>query len=208
MKSARILQAVILMVIVASAASCRSSRNTGSDFPSSRFPRQQPYPEYPGYPQYPQYPEYPQTPRYPEYPAKDYPVYNDPNPKNLPPGQAKKIYGGKSAKPYAPGQRKKYGNSGYERKDGNYRRYPDYVYKGRVYPLIIRRTRDMAIYRDRNGRLYYQHPDGVIYWKGYDDRYYLDERYISYARYTQKEYNDWRYKGDKIGRVRDIFGKK
>ncbi|HVI44555.1 MAG TPA: hypothetical protein VM802_06785 [Chitinophaga sp.] len=37
-----------------------------------------------------------------------YPVYEGGNPHGLPPGQAKKIYGTKSAKPFAPGQQKKY----------------------------------------------------------------------------------------------------
>ncbi|MBO9731819.1 MAG: hypothetical protein J7623_24470 [Chitinophaga sp.] len=32
------------------------------------------------------------------------------NPHGLPPGQQKKIYGTKSAKPFAPGQQKKYNN--------------------------------------------------------------------------------------------------
>ncbi len=34
-------------------------------------------------------------------------VYHDASGKRIPPGQAKKIYGTKSAKPFAPGQRKK-----------------------------------------------------------------------------------------------------
>ncbi|WP_158618047.1 hypothetical protein [Chitinophaga lutea] len=35
-------------------------------------------------------------------------VYHDASGKRIPPGQAKKIYGTKSAKPFAPGQRKKH----------------------------------------------------------------------------------------------------
>ncbi|AWO01262.1 hypothetical protein DLD77_05940 [Chitinophaga alhagiae] len=34
-------------------------------------------------------------------------VYHDASGKRVPPGQAKKMYGTKSAKPFAPGQRKK-----------------------------------------------------------------------------------------------------
>lgn len=34
-------------------------------------------------------------------------VYHDANGNRIPPGQAKKIYGTKSAKPFAPGQQKK-----------------------------------------------------------------------------------------------------
>jgi hypothetical protein len=35
-------------------------------------------------------------------------VYHDSNGNRIPPGQAKKIYGTKSAKPFAPGQQKKH----------------------------------------------------------------------------------------------------
>lgn len=35
-------------------------------------------------------------------------VYHEASGKRIPPGQAKKIYGTKSAKPFAPGQRKKH----------------------------------------------------------------------------------------------------
>lgn len=39
--------------------------------------------------------------------------------RNLPPGQAKKLYGAKSAREYAPGQQKKY--RGYDNYEGGYR---------------------------------------------------------------------------------------
>jgi len=203
MISSRILQAVILVAMVSSTVygqptKGKKQKRYSANNPSSTDPR---------YPDYPQYP----NDRNPQYPRNDYPVYNDPNPDNLPPGQAKKRYGGKSAKPYAPGQRKKQGygrNEGYSRNgnDGRYERYPNNnVNTSRSFPLIIRKTRDMVIERDRNGRLFYRHPEGVVYWKGQDERYYLDERYLSYARYTDKEYKDWTYKGDNRAKVRDII---
>ena len=76
--------------------SCGSSRNTTS----KRYP-------YPGSP-YP-YPDgrYPQGYPYPgSYPGERYPDYGKTN--RYPPGHAKKVYRQKSAKVYAPGQRKKY----------------------------------------------------------------------------------------------------
>ena len=42
------------------------------------------------------------------------------NTRNMPPGQAKKIYGSKSAKAYAPGQRKKAGRDYVENRDKHY----------------------------------------------------------------------------------------
>jgi len=148
MKMIRILQAVSLFAILIIAVSCRSSRPSGRTYPRS-------YP----------------SERYPNYP-----VYRgDPNPGNLPPGQAKKVYGGRSAKVYAPGQRKKYG----------YHRYP----------LIVIRTPDIIIGRYNDGRSYYKNRDGLMYWQGYDDRFYLDEKYLRDMDYDQGEYNDWKYRG-------------
>jgi len=160
MKMIKILQTVSLVAILIIAVSCRSSRPTGRTYPRGYPTDPDPRRDYPG-----------------EYPRRDYPVYrgSDPNPQNLPPGQAKKIYGGKSAKVYAPGQRKKYA----------YRRYP----------LIVRRTPDIVIRRHNDGRYYYKNPDGLMYWRGYDDRFYLDEKYVRNMEYDQGEYNDWKYKG-------------
>lgn len=114
--------------------------------------------------------------QYPRSYPPDYPVYRDPYPSGLPPGQAKKVYGSRSARPYAPGQRKKY---------GSYRRYP----------LIIIRTPDIIIGRYNDGRYYYRNPEGYMYWKGYDDRFYLDEKHLNNNGYNNDEYNDWKYKG-------------
>lgn len=150
MKMMKILQAVFLFSILIIAVSCRSSRPVYE----SRYPSRQ-------------------YPTYPPPPPPNYPVYSD----RMPPGQAKKIYGGRSARPYAPGQRKKYGYS--------YRRYP----------LIIIRTPDIIISRYNDGRYFYRNPDGYIYWRGYDDRYYLDEKHLDNNGYDDNEYNDWKYKG-------------
>jgi len=151
MKMIKILQTVSLFSILIIAVSCRSSRPVYEE----RYPPR----EYPSYP-----------------PPPPPPVYY-PNPQNLPPGQAKKIYGSRSARPYAPGQQKKYGYS--------YRRYP----------LIIVRTPNINIGRYNDGRYYYRNPDGYMYWKGYDDRFYLDEKYLNDNGYNEDEYNDWKYKG-------------
>lgn len=78
----------------------------------------------------------------------------------LPPGQAKKVYGDKSAKEYAPGQQKKQ------------------VYS-RKFPLIIIRTPDIVIKKHNDGRYYYQNSEGYYYWQGSDDRFYLDATAVS-----------------------------
>jgi len=148
MKMIKILQTVSLFSILIIAVSCRSSR-----------------PVYEG--------RYPPR-EYPSYPPPPPPIYY-PNPQSLPPGQAKKVYGSSSARPYAPGQRKKYA----------YHRYP----------LVVIRTPDIIIRRYNDGRYYYRNPEGYMYWKGYDDRFYLDEQYLNDNGYNENEYNDWKYKG-------------
>ena len=163
MKMSKILQTVTLLSILVLLISCRSSRSTsGRQYPRS----------------------YPSSPT-PESPTKTYPVYESTsNPANLPPGQAKKVYGSKSAKAYAPGQRKKFG-----------------------YPLIIIRTPDIVVTRYNDGRYYYRNADGIMYWKGNDGRYYVDEKHLKGMEYEQGDYDDWKDKGQKNNKGQLAKGK-
>jgi len=86
---------------------------------------------------------------------------------HLPPGQAKKIYGEKSAKDFAPGQQKKRAN----------------------YPLIIVFNTSMKVIVTE-GRRCYKNEDEVVYWEGNDGRYYVDERFVP-EEHDKKEYDDW-----------------
>ena len=137
---------VLLLTVMLAVTACRSSRNTGSKYPDGNTSGR----SYPGG------------------------VY-DPNPNNLPPGQAKKIYGDKSAKRYAPGQRKKH-----------------------MYPLIITRTPDIIIGR-ADGRNYYRNADGLYYWEGGDGRFYLDEKHLGNISYNKNEYDSWKNRGNGNG---------
>lgn len=150
MKISTFTQAVILMLIVAFGASCGTQR----------YPDRREYPEE----------RYPNDRRYPErYPNDNREAHR------LPPGHAKKVYGHKSAKAHAPGQRKKYGY--------------------RSYPLVMRRSKGMNIGRSRDGRYYYKNHDGFYYRQGYDDRLYLDERHLSQIEYDRYAYEEWKSKG-------------
>ncbi len=146
MKTSNVVQAVVLMILLAIAAmSCKTSR---------------------------------QSPRESQPPVvvnskKTVTVSNE----KLPPGQAKKIYGDKSAKAYAPGQQKKNGNS-------------------TTYPLIIIRTPDIVISKHSDGRYYYQNSVGYYYWQGNDDRFYLDEKHLSQVDYNEDQFNEWKSKGN------------
>lgn len=156
MKTTKILQAVCLLLIFVIAVSCRSNRSTTGK-------------------------QYPRNPTYPtETPTKAYPVVV--NGGNLPPGQAKKIYGGQSAKAYAPGQRKKY-------------------------PLVIVYTTGIVISRYSDGRYYYRNTAGYMYWKGDDGRYYIDEKHLKDMEYEEGEYDDWKFKGQKNNKAQEAKGK-
>lgn len=75
-------------------------------------------------------------------------------------------------------------------------RYEPYPPPRASVSLILNVGPGMMINRYPDGRYYYRNPQGWVYWRGYDNRYYLDRRYVqrSYHRYPQ--YNDWhRYHG-------------
>ncbi|HET9435112.1 MAG TPA: hypothetical protein VFO37_15205 [Chitinophagaceae bacterium] len=158
MKTTKVLQAVGLLLIFVIAVSCRSNRSTTGR----------------------QYPRNPPT----ETTTKTTPVYVDAG--NLPPGQAKKIYGSQSAKAYAPGQQKKYANR---------------------HPLIIVYTPGIVINRYSDGRYYYRNTAGYTYWKGYDGRYYIDEKHLKGMEYEVSEYDDWKVKGQKNNKAQEPKGK-
>ena len=161
MKTTKILQALSLLLILIMAVSCRSNRSTtGRQYPRT------PQTETPTK-------TYPRTTQS-ETPTKTYPVIV--NGTDLPPGQAKKVYGGQSAKPYAPGQRKKYANR---------------------QPLVIVYSPAIVISQHTDGRHYYRNTAGYIYWKGYDGRYYIDEKHLKGMEYEASEYDDWKFKGQK-----------
>src|SRR6187397_599363 len=156
MKTTKFLQTVSFLLILIIAISCRSSRySTSGQYPVNSSPSTQTS-------------------------TNTYPVQT--NGGNLPPGQAKKIYGDQSAKSYAPGQRKKY-------------------------PLVIVYTNNILINRYSDGRYYYRNAAGYNYWKGDDGRYYIDEKHLKDVEYEDGEYDEWKFKGQKNNNARESKGK-
>lgn len=43
-----------------------------------------------------------------------------------------------------------------------------------------------------SGRFYHRTVDGLLYWKGYDNRFYLDRSYLNRVNYQKWEYDEWR----------------
>lgn len=58
--------------------------------------------------------------------------------------------------------------------------------------LIISNGPGMMISRYPDGRYYYRGPNGYVYWRGYDNRYYLDRRYVTRNYYHHNQYRDWK----------------
>lgn len=58
--------------------------------------------------------------------------------------------------------------------------------------LIISSGPGFVISHYPDGRYYYRSPEGYIYWRGRDNRYYLDRSYIGRVHYNRREYNEWR----------------
>ena len=58
--------------------------------------------------------------------------------------------------------------------------------------LIISPTPGFTMNRYPDGRYYHRGPQGFLYWKGYDNRFYLDKSYISRVSYSKWEYEEWK----------------
>lgn len=58
--------------------------------------------------------------------------------------------------------------------------------------LIIHAGPGMMVNRYRDGRYYYRNSQGYMYWRGYDNRYYLDRRFVNKSYNRNAQYNDWR----------------
>lgn len=58
--------------------------------------------------------------------------------------------------------------------------------------LIISPTPGFVMNRYPDGRFYHRNSAGMLYWKGYDNRFYLDRSYMHRVRYSQWEYNEWK----------------
>src|SRR5688572_22298283 len=77
------------------------------------------------------------------------------------------------------------------------RRYSDVPPPPRTYssprsysytPLVIAPTAGFVMNRYPDGRFYHRSPQGFLYWKAYDNRFFLDKAYIHRVRYNRDEY--------------------
>src|SRR3712207_4056536 len=54
----------------------------------------------------------------------------------------------------------------------------------KVLPIIIVRTPDQVINQYTDGKFYIKTKEGFFYWKGLDDRWYMDENDLKKVKYT------------------------
>jgi len=58
--------------------------------------------------------------------------------------------------------------------------------------LIISPTPGFTMNRFSDGRYYHRSPQGLLYWKGYDNRFFLDKSYFNRVSYSKWEYKEWK----------------
>lgn len=61
-----------------------------------------------------------------------------------------------------------------------------------VISLIITPFPGFTMNNHRDGRFYHRTPQGLIYWKGFDNRFFLDKKYVRKANHSKWEYKDWK----------------
>lgn len=59
-------------------------------------------------------------------------------------------------------------------------------------PLIITPTPGFVMKQTPEGRYYHRSPQGLLYWKGANNRFCLDRMYLSRVSYSRWEYEEWR----------------
>ncbi|MGQ0737910.1 MAG: hypothetical protein ACT4OJ_02515 [Bacteroidota bacterium] len=58
--------------------------------------------------------------------------------------------------------------------------------------LIISPSPGFVMKQHPSGRFYHRSSRGYLYWKGYDNRFYIDQSYLSSISYSRWEYDEWR----------------
>jgi Ni/Co efflux regulator RcnB len=58
--------------------------------------------------------------------------------------------------------------------------------------LIITPRPGFVMKQDREGRFFHRTSQGYLYWKGYDNRFFLDDYYVRKVEYNRGEYDEWR----------------
>lgn len=58
--------------------------------------------------------------------------------------------------------------------------------------LIVTPSPGFRMSQFHDGRFYHRSENGLLYWKGYDNRFYLDRSYFNRVSYSKWEYKEWK----------------
>lgn len=82
------------------------------------------------------------------------------------------------------------------REDEAYRQPPPPAPPPRYYAsaaLIISPRPGFLMKQDAStGRYYHRSAGGYLYWKGYDNRFYIDRTHLSRLSFSEREYDEWK----------------
>lgn len=59
-------------------------------------------------------------------------------------------------------------------------------------PLIITPHPGFTMARNVNGNYFHRNPQGLLYWKGFDNRFFLDKNQVDRSRYSKFEIKEWK----------------
>ncbi|MFM2139152.1 MAG: hypothetical protein RJA57_1459 [Bacteroidota bacterium] len=58
--------------------------------------------------------------------------------------------------------------------------------------LVLRPNPGFIMKQNAAGRFYHRSASGHLYWKGYDNRFFIDASHLPGLRYTRWEYDEWK----------------
>jgi hypothetical protein len=79
---------------------------------------------------------------------------------------------------------------------------PSNRYNNSRVSLIVSPRPGFTMNRTTDGRHFHRSPQGLIYWQGQDNRFYLDKAQVRKVRYNQREYREWKRFGKKYSKGR------
>jgi hypothetical protein len=69
---------------------------------------------------------------------------------------------------------------------------PRKTYNYNYVRLVITPSAGFVMNRYPDGRFYHRDANGLLYWKGHDNRFFLDRSYLSRIKYDSWEYEQWK----------------
>lgn len=66
--------------------------------------------------------------------------------------------------------------------------------------LILTPRQGFTMSRNPDGRYYHRSRQGLVYWQGQDNRFYLDKAQLRKVRYSNREYREWKKYGKRYSK--------